>query len=152
MDNTTLKEKILSMVPGAEFQENKQYITFVVPADKMHDFAVKLKGEQEFSFDYLFCLTGTDMPKYLEVIYHLESTLHRHELVLKVRTADRENPVVDTVCDVWRTAEFLEREVYDLLGVRFNNHPDLRRIFLDEEWKGYPLRKDYVDEVNIVEL
>ncbi len=152
MDNTTLKEKILSMVPGAEFQENKQYLTFVIPADKMHDLAIKLKGDQEFSFDYLFCLTGVDLPKYMEVIYHLESTLHRHELVLKVRTADRENPAVDTVCDIWRTAEFLEREVYDLLGVCFNHHPDLRRIFLDEEWKGYPLRKDYVDEVNIVEL
>ncbi|MEI6455002.1 MAG: NADH-quinone oxidoreductase subunit C [bacterium] len=152
MDNTTLKEKILSLVPGAEFQENKQYLTFLIPADKMHDLALKLKGNGEFSFDYLFCLTGVDQAKNLEVIYHLESTLHRHELVLKVRTADRENPAVDTVCDVWRTAEFLEREVYDLLGIRFNHHPDLRRIFLDEEWKGYPLRKDYVDEVNIVEL
>jgi NADH/F420H2 dehydrogenase subunit C len=152
MDQTTLKEKILGLVPGAEFQENKQYLTLVIPAEKMHELAMKLKGDPEFSFDYLFCLTGTDLAKNLEVVYHLESTLHRHELVLKVRTAGRENPVVDTVCDVWRTAEFLEREVYDLLGIRFNNHPDLRRIFLDDEWKGYPLRKDYVDEVNIVEL
>jgi NADH:ubiquinone oxidoreductase subunit C len=56
------------------------------------------------------------------------------------------------VCDVWRTAELHEREVYDLLGVKFNNHPDLRRFFLEEGWVGHPLRKDYVDEINIVEL
>jgi NADH-quinone oxidoreductase subunit C len=152
MDKATLKDKILNLVPGAEFQENKQYVTFLIPADKMHELALKLTNETEFNFDYLFCLSGVDMVKYLEVVYHLESTVHRHELVLKVRTADRENPVVDTVCDIWKTAEFHEREVYDLLGIKFNHHPDMRRIFLDEDWKGHPLRKDYVDEVNIVEL
>lgn len=152
MDNATLKEKILALTPGAEFQENKQFVTFLIPADKMHDLALKLKNEPEFNFDYLFCLSGVDMVKYLEVVYHLESTTHRHELVLKVRTADRENAAVDTVCDIWKTADFHEREIYDLLGIKFNHHPDLRRIFLDEDWKGHPLRKDYVDEVNIVEL
>jgi NADH-quinone oxidoreductase subunit C len=70
--------------------------------------------------------------------------------VLKVRTADRENAEVDSVNDIWATAEFHEREVFDLLGVRFNNHPDLRRLFLDDEW-GFPLRKDYRDEINIIE-
>jgi len=152
MDNTTLKEKILSLVPGAEFQENKQYVTFIIPSDKMRDLAMKLKNETEFSFDYLFCLTGVDMLKYLEVVYNLESTIHKHELFLKVRTAERENTSVDTVCDIWKTAEFHEREIYDLLGIKFNHHPDMRRIFLDDDWKGHPLRKDYVDEVNIVEL
>jgi NADH:ubiquinone oxidoreductase subunit C len=92
------------------------------------------------------------MVKYLEVVYHLESTTLTHQLVLKVRTDDRENGSVDTVCDIWRTAELHEREAYDLLGIRFNNHPDLRRFFLEEGWIGHPLRKDYVDEVNIVEL
>jgi NADH:ubiquinone oxidoreductase subunit C len=86
------------------------------------------------------------------VVYHLRSTKLGHELVLKVKTEDRENPSFDTVCDIWRTAEFHEREIFDLLGIRFNNHPDLRRMFLDENWVGYPLRKDYSDEVNIVEL
>jgi len=152
MDNITLKEKILSLVPGAEFQENKQYLTFLIPSDKMHELALKLKNEPEFNFDYLYCLSGVDYPKYLEIVYHLESTGHRHELVLKVRTAGRENANADTVCDIWKTAEFHEREIYDLLGIKFNHHPDMRRIFLDEDWKGYPLRKDYVDEVNIVEL
>lgn len=152
MDKEALKARISGMVPAAEFQENKQFVTFIIPADQMHDLAGKLKSDPELAFDYLFCLSGVDWPKYLEVVYHLESTLHKHQLVLKVRTADRENAALDTVCDIWRTAELHEREVYDLLGVRFNNHPDLRRFFLEEGWVGHPLRKDYKDEVNIVEL
>lgn len=152
MDNTALKERLLGLVPDAEFIENKQFLTFVIPPAKMHDLSLKLKHEADLAFDYLFCLTGVDMVKYLEVVYHLESTTHKHQLVLKVRTDDRENGAVDTVCDIWRTAELLEREVYDLLGVKFTNHPDLRRFFLEEGWVGHPLRKDYVDEVNIVEL
>jgi NADH/F420H2 dehydrogenase subunit C len=139
-------------VPDAEYLENKQFLTFVIPPDKMHALALRLKSDATLAFDYLFCLTGVDMVKYLEVVYHLESTTHHHQVVLKVRTADRENGAVDTVCDIWRTAELLEREVYDLLGVKFTNHPDLRRFFLEEGWVGHPLRKDYVDEVNIVEL
>jgi NADH/F420H2 dehydrogenase subunit C len=152
MDTTTLKDRILGLVPDAELQENKQFLTFIIPAEKMHQLALTLKAEADLSFDYLFCLSGVDMVKNLQVVYHLESTLHKHQLELKVQTADRENPAFDTVCDIWRTAEFHEREVYDLLGIRFNNHPDLRRLFLEEDWKGYPLRKDYIDEVNIVEL
>lgn len=152
MDQSTLKERILGLVPNAEFQENKQFLTFIIPPDKMHALAFQLKKAPDMAFDYLFCVTGVDMVKFLEVVYHLESTVHKHQIVLKVRTSDRENGAVDTVCDIWRTAEFHEREVYDLLGIRFNNHPDLRRLFLDENWVGHPLRKDYADEVNIIEL
>jgi NADH-quinone oxidoreductase subunit C len=152
MDNATLKERILGLVPDAEYQENKQFLTFVIPPAKMHELAFKLKFEADLAFDFLFCLSGVDMVKFLEVVYHLESTTHKHQLVLKVRTEDRVNGSVDTVCDIWRTAEFHEREAFDLMGIRFNNHPDLRRIFLEEGWIGHPLRKDYMDEVNIVEL
>ena len=152
MDNAALKERILGLVPDAEFQENKQFLTFIIPPAKFHDAALRLKSEAELHFDYLFCLSGVDMVKFLEVVYHLESTTHKHQLVLKVRTEDRVNGAIDTVCDIWRTAELHEREVYDLMGIRFNNHPDLRRFFLEEGWIGHPLRKDYVDEVNIVEL
>ncbi|MEI6853121.1 MAG: NADH-quinone oxidoreductase subunit C, partial [Bacteroidota bacterium] len=78
-------------------------------------------------------------------------SVHHHSLVLKVRTADRDNPTFDTVSDIWQTAEYHEREIFDLFGIKFNNHPDLRRIFLDEKWEGFPLRKDYKDEINIIE-
>lgn len=152
MDNETLKARILEIVPEAQHEENKQYLTLIVPAGKLHELALQLKNNAELSFDYLFCQSGVDYGKQLAVVYHLNSTQNKHSVVIKVKTDDRENPAFDTVCDIWRTAEFHEREIYDLFGIRFSNHPDLRRIFLDEEWKGYPLRKDYVDEVNIVEF
>lgn len=152
MDTSALKDRILGLVPDAELVENKQFLTFVIPAGKMHDLALKLKNEADLAFDFLFCQSGVDMIKNLQVVYHLESTTHKHQLELKVQTEERENPTFDTVCDIWKTAEFHEREIYDLLGITFSNHPDMRRLFLDEDWKGHPLRKDYVDEVNIVEL
>jgi NADH-quinone oxidoreductase subunit C len=151
MEIENLKEKLLSLVPNAEFEENKQFVTAVIPAEKLHETALKLRDSEDTQFDFLFCETAVDMLKHFVMVYHIRSTRLGHSLVLKVKT-DHENPKVDTVCYIWRTAEFHEREIYDLLGIRFNNHPDLRRIFLEEGWKGHPLRKDYKDEVNIVEL
>ncbi|MCX6228605.1 MAG: NADH-quinone oxidoreductase subunit C [Bacteroidia bacterium] len=110
----------------------------------------KFTSAENTSFDYLICLSGVDYPEYMEVVYHLESVSLRHVMVLKVRTKDRVSPAIDTVSDIWITAKYHEREVYDLLGVLFNNHTDLRRLFLEDGW-GFPLRKDYVDEIRIVE-
>ncbi len=152
MDPQQLKERVQNLVPEAGLEENKQFPVFIIPSEKLHMLADHLKNDPDTAFDYLFCLSGVDMVKHLDVVYHLNSTVHGHSVVLKVQTPDRENPVFDTVCDIWKAAEFHEREVYDLLGIRFNHHPDLRRIFLDENWVGHPLRKDYTDEVNIVEL
>ncbi len=151
MDTLKLKERILGLVPDAEFQENKQFPTFILPSAQLHNLAAGLAGDADLAFDFLFCLSGVDMVSYIEIVYHLESTTQRHQMVLKVRVSDREHGSVDSVCDIWRTAEFHEREIYDLLGIRFTNHPDLRRIFLEEGWNGHPLRKDYVDDINIVE-
>ncbi len=150
MSNEELKTKILAICPEAVLTESKQYLNALVPREKLHEVALKLKESEDLAFDYLFCLSGADYPEYMSVIYHLESTSHKHALVLKVNTGDRENPEIDTVCDIWKTAEFHEREVYDMLGVRFKNHPDLRRLLLWEGW-GFPQRKDYVDEVRIVD-
>jgi NADH/F420H2 dehydrogenase subunit C len=152
MDTEKLKERILSLVPEAQVEENKQFLTCFIPVSQFHHMLGNLKNSADTAFDYLFCLTAADMGKELVVVYHLNSTQHQHELVLKIKLTDRENPVVDTVCDLYRSAEFYEREVYDMFGIRFNNHPDMRRIFLDENWQGYPLRKDYTDEINIIEL
>ena len=110
----------------------------------------QLKSNSETNFDYLFCVTGMDWGKELGVIYHLESTTHRHIIVVKVKTEDRENPTLDTVCDIWKTADLHEREVFDFFGIKFNNHPNLKRLFLTDEWEGFPLRKDYVDEINMI--
>ena len=151
MDLEKLKEKLISIVPTAEFEENKQFLTAVIPSDKLHSLAKKLKESEDTLFDYLFCLSAVDWTTHIGVVYHLTSTKFNHNIVLKVKTTDRENTVFDSVTDVWKTAEFHEREAFDLMGIKFKNHPDMRRIFLEDDWIGYPLRKDYKDDVNIVE-
>ena len=85
------------------------------------------------------------------MVYHLTSTMYRHTIVVKSKL-DRNNPEIETVSDIWRTADFHEREVYDLFGVKFLHHPDLRRLLLTDDWIGYPLRKDYEDPVNMIKL
>lgn len=150
MTNDELKTVLTEQFPTAEIKLGFQYVEMTVKAEDLHEAAVQLKQTDEIYFDYLICLTGVDYPENMGIIYHLESIKHRHVMVLKVRTADRVNPAIDTVSDVWITAKYHEREVYDLLGIHFNNHTDLRRLFLEDEW-GFPLRKDYVDEVRIVE-
>jgi NADH:ubiquinone oxidoreductase subunit C len=71
--------------------------------------------------------------------------------VVKAKIEDRNQPIIETVYSFWKSAEYHEREIFDLMGITFTNHPDLRKIFLDADWVGFPLRKDYIDEVNIVE-
>jgi len=131
-------------------EEGTQFLTITVQPEQLHSLMEQLKSNPDTYFDYLFCLSGVDWGKELGVVYHLESTTHRHSIVIKVNTANRENPNFDTVCDVWQTAEFHEREVFDFFGVKFNNHPNLKYLFLTEDWEGFPLRKDYVDEINMV--
>ena len=136
---------------GLEFnEEGSQFININVQPELLHKLMSQLKSNDETHFDYLFCLSGVDWGEELGVVYHLESTTHRHMIVVKVQTKDRENPTFDSVYDIWATAEFHEREVFDFFGIKFNNHPNLKRLFLTEEWVGYPLRKDYVDEINMV--
>lgn len=151
MTNEALQNLISTWIPELEFTEEKsQFLNITVPSEQLHQLMTQLKSNSETNFDYLFCLTGMDWGKELGVVYHLESTTHRHQLVVKVKTEDRENPTFDTVCDIWYTAEFHEREVFDFFGIKFTNHPNLKRLFLTEEWDGFPLRKDYVDEINMV--
>jgi NADH-quinone oxidoreductase subunit C len=103
-----------------------------------------LAKEPGLEMDFLEDLTAIDWPKrnVIEIVYHLLSYTHRHSIVLKVEL-DRATPVVPTVEGVWKTANWFEREVYDLFGVTFSGHPDLRRIMLPDDWVGHPLRKDY---------
>jgi len=151
MTNEALQQLLTSWNPNLEFtDENNAYLNVTVNAEDLHQFMLQLKENTETSFDYLFCLTGMDWGKELGVIYHLESTTHRHTLVVRVKTSDRENPNFDTVSNIWYTADFHEREAYDFFGIKFNNHPNMKRLFLTEEWEGFPMRKDYVDDVNMV--
>ena len=151
MTNQELQDLIGSWFPNLEFtEEETEFLTVTVPKENLHELAEKLKNTDKTKFDYLFCETGMDWGQTLGVIYHLRSTTHGHEMVVKVVTDDRENATIDTVCDIWRTAELHEREIHDLFGIAFNNHPNMEVLILPENWDGYPLRKDYVDEVNMI--
>ena len=105
-----------------------------------------LKSEPDLAFDCLSNQSGIDYParNEIEVVYHLFSYRLRHACVLKVGVS-RDNPALASVVGVWRTANWQEREIFDLLGVVFDGHPDLRRILLPEDWVGHPLRKDFVE-------
>lgn len=151
MTNEAIQQLITSWFPNVEFtNENNPYVNVTVTAEDLHPLMTKLKEDTDTNFDYLFCLTGIDWGKELGVIYHLESTKHRHIIVVRVKTSDRENPNFDTVSNIWQTANFHEREAYDFFGIKFNNHPNLKRLFLTDEWDGFPMRKDYVDDANMV--
>lgn len=137
-----IKEKIGSFLPEAVFEEG-QYITVSVPADKVHALALYLRDDADLRFDYLANLTGMDWGESLGVIYHLNSTTYNHWVIVKTSTTDKENPLLYSVGDVWATALINEREIHDFYGIRFINNPDMRHIFLRNDWKGFPFRKDY---------
>ncbi|HBC77783.1 MAG TPA: NADH-quinone oxidoreductase chain 5 [Bacteroidales bacterium] len=145
MDNKQLGEFIKSLDADFEIKEGKQFTEVTVPPAKLHSLASQLREKEETLFDFLVSITGVDYVPDLGLIYHLRSTKHGHMVVIKSRTSDRENPQFDSVSDIWEAADLHEREAFDLLGTRFVNHPDLRRLFLNSSW-GFPLRKDYVDD------
>lgn len=104
---------------------------------------LKVAGKiKEMGFDHLSVITGVDYNDRVEVIYNFFSYFKKQNLVLKVML-DRENPSVDSLTPLWKTADWLERETYDLVGIKFNGHPNLIRILLPDGWMGHPLRKDY---------
>lgn len=151
MTNKEIENIVGAWSENLEFsEEESEFLNVMVPPDEIHAICEQLKSNEELQFDYLFCLTGMDWGIELGVIYHLESTKFRHNIVVKVKTEDRENPKWDSVSDIWYTAEYHEMEVYDFFGIKFNNHPNLKRLFLPPDWQGFPLRKDYVDDENMI--
>ncbi len=151
MTNKEIQEIVNGFGEGFQFsEEESEFLNVIVPKEQLHSVCSQLKLHPDLNFDYLFCLTGMDWGEQLGVIYHLESISNRHNIVVKVKTDDRENPTLDSLSDIWRTAEFHEMEVFDFFGIKFNNHPNLKRLFLTPDWVGYPLRKDYVDEANMI--
>lgn len=151
MTNEELKVKFSEIEPAATYEEGGEWLNIFVAPGEFRAFAEKLRTTPGLEFDYLFCLTCVDWKTYLTMVYHFTSTKYHHNIVVKAKL-DRINPEIETVCDIWRTAEFHEREVYDLFGVKFLHHPDLRRLLLSEDWVGYPLRKDYDDPINMIKL
>jgi NADH-quinone oxidoreductase subunit C len=155
-----LTERFGPAVVGSDLSAVDPWIE--VCADRLPAICLYLRDDPDLRFNMLHCITGVDYfeadakkaaaagwQPHVEVLYHLSSLIRRHRLVLKVllprwlQDEPGRLPEVPTVSDVWSTADWHEREVFDLTGVRFTGHPDLRRILLPEDWEGYPLRKDY---------
>lgn len=150
MNREELTAIISGFAPESEFPEGKQLLEVIVPAENYFSLVEKLKSDKKTAFDYLITQTAVDFQTHMTVVCHLESTEFRHLIVVKSNLTDRENPVIDSLSALYPTAEFQEREIFDLLGIRFNNHPNMKRLFLEDDY-GYPLRKDFRDEINMIE-
>lgn len=151
MLNEDLKLKLTEILPTIIFEEGGEWLNAFIPPEELVSFVEQLRHSEGLDFDYLFCLTCIDWKTHFTMVYHFSSTMHRHNMVVKAKL-DRNNPEIETVSDIWRTAEMLEREVYDLFGVKFLHHPDLRRLIMPDDWEGWPLRKDFEDPVNMIKL
>ena len=120
--------------------------SLIVPKECWFEVAQFLKNDSEYSLDYLSSVTGVDYVQHCEAVYHLYSIAKKEgSLSIKVRT-ERDKGHIPSVTPIWRSAEFQEREAYDLVGIYFDGHPDLRRILMWDEFQFHPLRKDYVVE------
>ena len=152
MTNEELKIKITELLPAATFEDGGEWINVLIDPANWLFFADQLRNSGDLNFDYLFCLTCIDFKTHLTMVYHFTSTTHRHTVVVKSKL-DRNKAEIETVSHIWRTADFHEREVYELFGVNFLNHPDLRLLILPDGWEGRnPMRKDYEDPINIIKL
>jgi NADH-quinone oxidoreductase subunit C len=118
--------------------------SILVKNESLLDIAAHLRDTPELDFNYLNFVTAVDYFDYFEVVYQLSSIEHNHSHVLKTRCYDRQNPVLPSVFSLWKGADLQEREIYDLMGIKFEGHPNMKRIFLWEGFPGHPLRKDYL--------
>ncbi len=148
-----IKNKIIEKF-GAEIilaeQADQLQASLTIASSQLKQVCLFLRDEPGLYFDYLNCLSGVDYAtdkSELSVVYHLSSIPLKHQLVLKVNIPfDRNSsslPSTPSVSEVWRSADWHEREAFDMYGIQFDGHPDLRRILCPDDWDGYPLRKDY---------
>ena len=142
-----IQEKIAKLFPAATFENDNSGILQITVADEQwHELAKTLRDDPDTAMDYLVTIVGMDWVEKLGCIYYLMSTRHNTMCSVKVAVTDRDKPYIHSVADLWRIAEIYEREVYDFYGIVFINNPDMRRLFLNIDWVGYPLRKDYDED------
>ena len=152
MDNEELKTKITELLPAATFDEAGEWLNIFIESKDWLAFAQQLRNDLLLHFDYLFCLTCIDFKTNLTMVYHLTSTVFRHNIVIR-SVLSTDTPELESVSHIWKTAEFHEREVYEMFGVNFLNHPDLRLLILPDGWEGKnPMRKDFEDPINMIKL
>lgn len=142
-----IQERIAGQFPEATF-DTSDVLTVEIPDAKLHALARFLRDE--LHFDYLMTIVGMDWVEKMGCIYYLQSTADHSRIAIKATTADRENPMLHSIADLWQIAVIYEREVFDFFGIVFIGNPDMRRLFLSIDWKGYPLRKDYDPSLNPV--
>lgn len=152
MNKLELKTYLDQNFPECTIEETFDFPLLWVDKDQLITIVNKLKFTEQTKFDFLFCETAIDRIQYFEMVYHLSSTTYHHDMVLKVKLDNMDNAKIESVYSIWEAAEFYENEIYDMFGIKFLNHPNLRRIMLGDEWPGFPLRKDYIDDVNIITL
>ena len=138
-----LARSIQDRFPGSVVEAGGNAL--VVSTDTLADVARHCYEDPDLAFDFLVGVTGVDYIDHFEVVYHLLSIKHNHSVVLKTRAFTRESPSVPSVTDIWHGALLQEREVYDLMGIAFEGHPDLKRIMLWEGFPGHPHRKDFTN-------
>lgn len=142
-----IQEKIAKLFPAATFENDNSGILQITVADEQwHELAKTLRDDPDTAMDYLVTIVGMDWVEKLGCIYYLMSPRHNTMCSVKVAVTDRDKPYIHSVADLWRIAEIYEREVYDFYGIVFINNPDMRRLFLNIDWVGYPLRKDYDED------
>ena len=152
MNVEELKIKLTELLPAAAYEEGGQWLTINIEPAEWLTFAKQLRNDISLNFDFLFCLTCIDWKTHLTMVYHLTSTTHRHNIVVKAKL-HFDNPEIASVTSIWKTADFHERETYEMFGVNFLNHPDLRLLILPDGWEGKnPMRKDFEDAVNMIKL
>lgn len=147
MENKVLKEQVekLAIQVNGEVEESFGVFVLRVKALDINKTLTAAKNFQNTPCDFLHDLCGLDLIDHFEVVYQL-SSLHGGQLLRVKAVVDRENPVIDSVTPLWQGADFLEREAYDMFGIKFTGHPNLKRIYMWDDFEGYPLRKDYVTE------
>lgn len=143
IDMTSLQQIISEKFTGAVFEEVDGMLTVSVDDAVWHDLASFLRNDENVCMDFLVTIVGMDWVTSLGCVYEMMSTKYNTRIAVKVSTTDRTNPMLHSVADLWAVATLFEREVYDFFGIIFINNPDMRRLFLSVDWKGYPLRKDY---------
>ncbi len=134
--------KLKQQFPVSIVESNKD--SLLVKTESLLELISFLKTTPEFEFNYLSSITAVDYFDYFELAYHLTSMIHNHSLVVKTRCYGREHLVVPSIVSLYQGANSQEREIYDLMGIRFEGHPNMKRIFLWEGFQGHPLRKDYL--------
>ena len=135
-------KQITEHLPDAVIETSNN--TVLVKSESLFEVAQLLNSRPELDFNYLTAITAIDYYDYFEIVYQLISLNHNHSLVVKTRCYGRDNLTLPSVVSLWRGADFQEREIYDLMGITFDGHPNMKRIVLWDGFQGHPLRKDYL--------